>query len=171
MGFQALTQVLDFAVNNTGKSSLIDVRALEDKIGGEHDGYTLETDWMGNPTSDYQKKIMGVDFNWIVKGKSIEGDHELVNYFHAIDEWDSFRVSYCYQKDSQVLTTVLLELYNTVSADSQPKYRRNGHLALDSVVTQCLSVAPDSKGVWHKGNLTISTFGDKNRIIVKSRLK
>ena len=168
-GIAALEQVIDFAAKNTGKATLSEVKALEEKIGGVHDGITLETDWMGHASSEYQKKITGMDLNKIMNEKEKEGDHELVNYFHAIDEFDSFCVGYCYQKESKILTTVWIESYKTNFPDSEPNFRKKGHVALDSVVSKCLSVAPDSKGVWRKGDLTFRTFGSKNRIVVQSR--
>gem|GEM_PF-6455194 len=170
-GIEALEQVIDFAANHTGKACMNEVRALEEKIGGEHDGHILETNWIGYITSEYQKKVIGVDFNSRINGEKIEGDHERVNYFHAIDEFDSFCVSYCYQKETQMLTTVWLDLYNTSYASSGRKYRQDVHLALDSIVSKCLSITPDSNGVWHKGDLTIKPFGSKNRIIVQSKLQ
>ena len=168
-GVQALEQIIDFAANNTGKATLSEVKALEEKTGGIHDGLILETNWMGNPSSDYRLKLMGPGHVLLDFEKDIEGDHELVNFFHAIDEFDSFCIGYCYQKETQILTTVWIELYSTNYLDNEYKYRRDGHLALDSVVTQCLSVSPDSKGVWHKGDVTISTYGGKNRFVIRTK--
>ena len=168
-GIEALEQVLDFVANNTGKATIEEVRTLEEKTGGIHDGHILETNWMGYISSDYLKKIMGPNHVLLDFEKDREGDHERVNYYHAIDEFDSFCVSYCYQKESQRLSTVWIELYKTNFLDSEPNYRKKGHVALDSIVSRCLSVTPDSKGVWHKGDLTIRTFGGKNRIIIQSK--
>jgi hypothetical protein len=171
-GVEALEQVLDFVANNTGKATIEEVRAMEEKIGGIHDGLTLETNWMGHVSSDYRKKIMGPNHVLLDFEKDLEGDHERVNYYHAIDEFDSFCVSYCYLKETQRLSTVWIESYKTNFLDSEPNYRKKGRVALDSIVSRCLSVTPDSKGVWHKGDLIIKpfgSFGSKNRIIVQSK--
>ena len=170
MGIQALEQVLDFVANNIGKVTMNEVRALEGKTGGRHDGHILETNREGHTTPEYQKKLMGPDFPSFEDG--IEGGYELVNYYHAIDESDSFCVSYCYQNDSQTLTTVRIALYPTNYLSSKHNgFRRKCKISYEefaSMVSKCLSVEPDSKGVWRKGDVTISTFGRKNRFVIRT---
>ena len=175
MGIQALEQVVGFVANNIGKATINEIQALEGKTGGCHDGHIMEATRNGNPSYEFMKKEMGpalasVIYNYDDEDK-VEG-YERMNYFHAIDESDSFCVGYCFQKETQILTTVMIELYQTRFVTSYNPYifgrctRSSEEFA--SIISKCLSVEPDSKGVWHKGDVTIRTFSRDNCFVIKT---
>ena len=125
---------------------------------------------------EFMKKEMGpalasVIYNYDDEDK-VEG-YERINYFHAIDESDSFCVGYCFQKETQILTTVMIELYQTRFVTSYNPYifgrYTRGYEVFASLISKSLSVEPDSKGVWHKGDVTISTYGGKNRFVIRTK--
>ena len=175
MGIQALEQVVGFVANNIGKATINDIQALEEKTGGCHDGHIMESTRNGNPSYEFMKKEMGpalasVIYNYDDEDK-VEG-YERINYFHAIDESDSFCVGYCFQKETQILTTVMIELYQTRFVTSYNPYIfgrcTRGSEKFASIISKCLSVEPDSKGVWHKGDVTIRTFSRDNCFVIKT---
>jgi len=174
MGIQALEQVLDFVANNIGKVTMNEVRALEGKTGGRHDGHILESTRDGNPSYEYLAKRLGKNVASVINNskENKEEGYESVNYYHAIDENSSFCVSYCYKQKTRILTTVMIELYKTNYLNSEyPDFHRKSKIGYEefaSMVSKILSVEPNSKGVWRKGDVTISTFGGKNRFVIRT---
>ncbi len=86
--------------------------------------------------------------------KDQESGYERIGYYHILDAHDTFWVGYCYNQQTQVLTSLFVEFCSTRYMDGNKGEKRLDFNALDSIIIRTLSVPEDSVGKWIKNGNT-----------------
>ncbi|MBR5716889.1 MAG: hypothetical protein IKX59_09915 [Bacteroidales bacterium] len=149
-------KMMDYLTDNIGKVTMDDVAQFEKQVGGKA-GKGIKESSMNHcfPQS----------------GDSL---YELITYYHAIDENDSFEVEYCRHKESNVAAAVFIEFEQTRYYHVENRFfdesRTITEETLSEFMEQYLASPPDSinmdntvypRKYWHRNEHTYFLVGDR----------
>ena len=157
LGPKAWTKIMDFLSDNIGKTTMDKVARFERELGGKPDNKIYDSSQnMTLPQHD-------------------NDEFKLTSYYHAIDEHDSFKVQYCYNKETNVVASVYIDFAETRHFDGENyiwKLEEERNITKDNLPTmmeQYLASPPDSIDMknenypgryWHRHGHTYSLHDD-----------
>jgi len=152
LGQEAWPKLMDYLSHNIGKATISEVKAFEEELGGKSDNYIFE-----NTRNRYFPQ-------------HDDPNYELINYYHVIDDQDSFETLYCYHKETHIVASVFMSFCQTMIYNEENYYKRsrsyeeNFEDTLRKMVEQYLAQSPDSAYYWHKNGLTY--YVHRNRLTI-----
>ncbi len=152
LGQETWPKLMDYLSHNIGKATISEVKAFEEELGGKSDNYIFENTINGYfPQHD-------------------DPNYELIAYYHAIDDQDSFETLYCYHKETQIVASVFMSFHLTMLYYEEDYYERkkshekNVEDTLPKMAEQYLAQSPDSDYYWHKNDLTYNIY--RNNLVI-----
>ena len=155
LGPKVLPKMMNYLTDNIGKVTMDDVAQFEKQLGGKTGKVIRES-------SDNSYFPQHGDSNY-----------ELISYYHAIDENDSFKVEYCRNKESNVAAAVFIDFEQTRYYRKEKRYpdgtRTITKETLPEMMELYLASPPDSidmkyeeypKRYWHRHGHTYFLHDD-----------
>lgn len=123
-------KMMDYLTENIGKVTMDDVAQFEKQLGGK------------------TSKVIRESSNNHYFPQSGDNNYELIAYYHAIDENDSFEVEYCRHKESDIALAVFIDFTKTLFYQEKNRYSDDTRTftkeTLPVIIEQYLAAPPDS---------------------------
>lgn len=155
LGPEVLPKMMNYLTDNIGKVTMDDVTQFEKQLGGKTGKVIRESNNGYFPQSG-------------------DSNFELITYYHAIDENDSFEVEYCRHKESNVAAAVFIEFEQTQYYQGENRFfdesRNITKKTLPEMMEQYLASPPDSIDMknenypgryWHRHGHTYFLHDDR----------